>query len=258
MIDVEELDNDTVTEPEIVTDETEAEEVVVSIGEEPEQVEEQAPGWVNELRKQNREMKRQLKEREQATQTNRVKLGPRPKLEDFAYDTAQYDVATDAWHDQKRSADAEAAIAKNSQDAAQKDWQSRQAFYTESKAALKYADVDEAEDVVRDALSVTQQGMIMQGADNPGLLVYALGTSPAKLRELAAIKDPVKFAFKVAKMETQVTTSPRKPTAVPDKTPIGNSSPSASGNGNLEKLRETAEKSGDYTAYFSEKRRIGT
>ncbi len=48
--------------------------------------------------------------------------------------------------------------------------------YQSAKATLKVRDYDEAEDVVQDAFTVTQQGMILQGAvEKPCLLVYALG-----------------------------------------------------------------------------------
>lgn len=241
------------------TPEAETDEVVVSIGDEPaqEESEEAAPGWVKELRAQNRELKRKLKEVETATtQTKRVELGPKPTLEASDYDAERFERDLEAWHEKKRDFDAQEAKAKAEKEAAEKDWQDRLNSYSEAKTKLRVRDYDEAEDFVKDAFNVTQQGVILQGAEDPALLVYALGKNPAKAKELAAIKDPVKFAFAVAKLETKVKTTPRTPSAAPDKTPVGNAAPSGSVDKTLERLRADANRTGDWSQYFEHKRKL--
>jgi len=52
-------------------------------------------------------------------------------------------------------------------------------------------------------LDPVQQDIILQAAQNPALAVYALGKSKDKAKELASIKDPVKFAFALGKLENQ-------------------------------------------------------
>ena len=87
--------------------ETESDEVVVSIGEDAPPAEEEevrAPEWVRELRKTNREKERRIRELEarlSATTTEIkpvVTLGPKPKLDDYDYDTELFEQAIDQWH----------------------------------------------------------------------------------------------------------------------------------------------------------------
>ena len=119
---------------------------------------------------------------------------------------------------------------------------------------MKVRDYDFAEDVVQDTLSVMQQGMIVQGAENPALLVYALGKNPKKAKELASITDPVKFAFAVAKLETNLKVTSRKASAKPEKKISGTGRPSGSVDNTLDRLRADAEKTGDYSKVFQYKK----
>jgi hypothetical protein len=54
-----------------------------------------------------------------------------------------------------------------------------------------------------------QQAILKKGAANPALMVLRTGTHPKKLQELASIKDPVKFAVAVGKLETEVKVTKR-------------------------------------------------
>lgn len=269
----EEMVESAVTEEEIpeVKDEAEQEEVVaasdetaedesevtVSIGDEspaPEEVEHaQAPAWVKELRKNHREVlkqKRELEDKLKELQTpieTKVVVGNKPKLEDSDYDSDKYEEALSAWYERKRIADAESAKVKEQQAEEVKAWQNTLDAYANAKAAIKVKDYEEAELVAQETLSKTQQGIILQGAENAALLVYALGKNPAKAKELAAIKDPVKYAFAVAKLETQLKVSPRK--APPPESGLSKGSAPISGaiDSTLERLRTEAERTGDYT-----------
>jgi hypothetical protein len=97
--------------------------------------------------------------------------------------------------------------------------------------------------------------MILQGADNPALLVYALGKNPKRAKELASIKDPVKFAFAVARLETQLKVTKRKASSKPEPTISGTGRPSGSVDNTLERLRTEAEKTGDYSKVYAYKQR---
>jgi len=120
--------------------------------------------------------------------------------------------------------------------------------YGKDKSELKVKDFDDAEDVTQQALDVTQQGIVLQGADNPALVVYALGKNPKKAAELGSIKDPVKFAFAVAKLEKDLKVTPRKAVPPPEKTVSGNARVSGGAiDSSLDRLRIEAEKTGDYT-----------
>ena len=270
-IETEEPDLDEADEAEIEDteaddeDEAEEEDVVVSInGEAPDPEDEEearAPGWVRDLRKQYREEKRRAKELEQKVthleqrqQPMQQPLGQKPTLEAVDYDTDRYEKELSAWYEKKRQHDEQQLSIKSQQQAVQKGWEQKLESYHSAKAELKVRDYDFAEDVVQDTLSVMQQGMIIQGAENPALLVYALGKNPKKAKELASITDPVKFAFAVAKLETNLKVTSRKASAKPEKKLSGTGRPSGSVDNTLDRLRADAEKTGDYSKVFQYKK----
>lgn len=236
------------------SEESEEENVIVSIGDEAPPPEEQthAPGWVKELRKASREKDRRIRELEAELTQNIVKkpvtVGKKPKLEDFDYDADQYESALTDWFDRKRQADIEAQRLQQAEQAQQQAWTEKLNGYGKAKAELKVKDFDDAEATVQDTLNTVQQGVVLQGAENPALVVYALGKNPKKAKELASIADPVKFAFAVAKLESQLkVTSTRKPPPPERSTPTGNAPISGSTDSTLERLRADAERTGDMT-----------
>lgn len=267
-VEAEEIETETeaeMAEGDDVETEAEEEEVVISIdGEAPapeEEEEARAPDWVRDLRKQYREEKRRAKELEQrlaqVEQRNIpavAPLGPKPTLEKADYDTDRYEKELAAWYEKKRQHDEREAALKSEQQAVQKEWERKLESYQGAKAGLKVRDFEFAEDVVQDTLSVMQQGMIVQGADNPALVVYALGKNPKKAKEIASITDPVKFAFAVAKLETQLKISNRKAQVSPERKISGTARPSGAVDSTLDRLRAEAEKTGDYSKVFQYKK----
>ena len=236
----------------------EAEEVVVTIGDAaPSQEEEEiakAPEWVRELRKTNREQTRRIRELEkeksdkaQAAET--AALGPKPTMadKDIDYDAAKFEVALNKWNEQRRALDNEAAQRQATEKKAQEAWAERLNGYNEGKTKLKVKDFGEAESVALDTLSQVQQGIVVQGCDNSALVIYALGKNPAKLKELGAITDPVRFAFAIAKLEKDLKLTTRKSPPPPEKVVSGSASKSGIVDNQLERLRADAEKTGDYT-----------
>lgn len=230
--------------------------VVVTIGEEsppPEDEHNNAPEWVRELRKKNREDTRRIRELEEQLRAAKgegtqqpVTLGPKPTLEAHDYDADKYEAALASWYEQKRAVDEQNAKAKAEQDAQEKAWQEKLSSYGKAKTELKVKDFEDAEIVAQELLSTTQQGIILQGSENPALVIYALGKNPAKAKELAAITDPVKYAFAVSKLETQLKVSQRK-APPPERTISGTGRVSGTVDSTLERLREEASKTGDYT-----------
>jgi|APGre2960657404_1045060.scaffolds.fasta_scaffold32104_2 hypothetical protein len=252
-------------EPAVGDQNQEAEEVEVSIGDSPSQQEEsskEAPTWVKDLRKQYRELqreKRQLEERVRtmSTETNPVaQLGPKPSLEGCDYDSAKYEESLEAWFVRKRAVDAEAEKAERAKQAEAEEWQKKLANYAETKTKLKVADYSEAEAAVQDVLNVTQQGILLQGSENPALLVYALGRNPAKAKELASINDPVKFAFAVSKIETQLKVTPKKTAPPPERTISGTAKSSGGSDEQLDRLREQAARTGDFSKVLAYKNQL--
>lgn len=238
------------------------EEVVISIGEEspPQEEEQRAPEWVRELRKANREKERKIRELEAklnatATETKPVALGPKPTLESCDYDSDEYENKLAAWYEQKRQADAAEAEAAAQRDAEAKAWQDKLDSYAKARASLKVRDYEDAEAFALETFNVTQQGIVLQGSDNPALIIYALGKSQKRAKELASITDPVKFAFAVAKLETQLKVTNRKAAAAPERTiTSGGGRISGSVDSTLERLREEALKTGDLSKVMAYKR----
>jgi hypothetical protein len=238
-------------------------DVVVTIGEEAPPAEDEhanAPEWVRELRKTNREDKRRIRELEEKLKTGTaetkpaVTLGTKPKLEDHDYDADKYEQALENWYKQKRQVDEQAAKAEAEAKSTNEAWQAKLSSYGKAKTELKVKDFDDAEGVVQETFSATQQGIMLQGAENPALLVYALGKNPKKAKELASITDPVKYAFAVAKLETQLKVTNRKAAPAPERTVRGTGSVSGTVDSQLERLRADAEKTGDHTKVIAYKR----
>lgn len=243
-------------------DEDDSEEVVISIGEEapPQEEEARAPEWVRELRKSNREKERKIRELEAklsatATETKPVTLGKKPTLEDCDYDSDEFEVKLAEWYEQKREYDAAEANAAAQRDAEAKAWQDKLDSYAKAKASLKVRDYEDAEAFALDTFNVTQQGIVLQGSDNPALIIYALGKNTKRAKELASITDPVKFAFAVAKLETQLKVTNRKAAAAPERTiSTGGGRISGSVDSTLDRLREEALKTGDMSKVMAYKR----
>jgi hypothetical protein len=245
--------------------EAEDESVVVTIaGETPPQEDDEendrAPEWVRDLRKQYREEKRRNRELEEKLaaasggSSEAVQLAEKPTLEKADYDTDRYEQELAAWYEQKRKYDEVEASKQAEQQAVEQEWKQKLEGYQSAKADLKVRDFEDAEDTVQETLSTTQQGMILQGAENPALLVYALGKNPKKAKELASLTDPVKFAFAVAKLETNLKVTKRKASSKPEKALSGTARPSGSVDSTLERLRAEAERTGDYSKVFAYKR----
>lgn len=245
---------------------SESEEVLVSIGDaspaSEEEEHKQAPEWVKDLRKENREKSRKLREleaklAERDAKAESVTNLPKPTLADCEYDPDLYEQKFLAWQ-QQEEARKDAERKKADDEKAQADsWNEKVTAYNNAKAKLKVSDFDDAEAAVLHELNVTQQGIIVSGADNAALVNYALGKNPAKLKELASIKDPVKFAFAVAKLETQVKTSPRKAPPAPEgRVRTGNAAPSGAVDNTLERLREKAMKTGDMSEVVAYKAKL--
>jgi hypothetical protein len=235
-------------------DEPDAEEVVVSIGEEapPPEQNTPAPEWVRELRKTNRELQRQNRELQsklqvQPTEIKPVVIGAKPKLEDHDYDADKYEEALTGWFERKRQADDVNAKQQAEVMNQQKAWEAKLNGYGKAKAELRVRDYEDAEAVAQEVFSITQQGVILQGAENPALVVYALGKNPKKAKELAEVSDPVKFAFAVAKLEKELKVTNRRAAPAPERVVSGTGRSSGAVDSTLERLRDEASRTGNMT-----------
>lgn len=252
-------------------DQQEEGSLVVSFGEEsppPEEEEEVASPLIKDLRSRQKEMSKSIREKERENAELKQKLEQyqapkdepalkKPTLESVDYDEAEYERQFEAYNQAKAKADAKQREKAAAEQAEKDAWQAKLNAYNTTKTALKVADFEDAEAEVTASLNQTQLAIIVNGADNSALLIYALGKAPAKVKELASIKDPVKFAFAVAKLETQVKATPRKaPPAAEQSVRGSGSASSTSSNSELTRLEAEAERTGDRSKVVAYKKRL--
>lgn len=213
-----------------------------------------APTWVKRLRQNFRESQKRIKELEAKLQEVRppddTQLGEEPTLEGCNWDPDQFKQSYAAWHDRRKAIAEREATVRHEQEQEQEKWQQRLAKYSELKQALKAPNVDEAEAEVMARLSQTQQGIIIQGTRNPALMYLALGTNPQTLERVAQLRDPVEFTFAIAELENTMATKRKATPPPPDKDITSNVMGGGGGEKyetTLERLREEATKTGDYT-----------
>lgn len=233
---------------------SEGEELVVSIGEPqpPSEEETKAPEWVRELRKKHREEVRKNKELEDklkalTAEPKPAQLPEKPTLASCDYDEELFATTLDQWHDKKRQHDEHIKGLQDAEAKATAEWQAKLDGYAKAKADLRVKDFDEAEAEVKNLLSVTQQGIIVQGAENPALVVLALGKNLEQAQKLAQITDAVKFTFAVAKLEAQLKVSKKSAPPPPEERIASARGVSGTVDSTLDRLREEAAKTGDFT-----------
>lgn len=234
-------------------------EDIITIGEESapqdnDEEKQEAPEWVKELRKshkqiqkENKELRKQLESRDKKEPT--VQEVKKPTLEECDYDSELYDKKLEQYLLAKRAIDEE-------KENAQKAWNQTLQSYEDKKKTLKVKDFEDSEMIVQETLNETQQGIILSGAENPAIVIYALGKNEQKAKELAKIKDPIKFAFEVAKLETQMKVTRRRPSTEPEKIVTGTDKIVGGADKQLDKLRKDAERTGDFSKVIAYKKKM--
>ncbi|MFM7468514.1 MAG: hypothetical protein ACKO37_03315 [Vampirovibrionales bacterium] len=237
----------------------EEEEFIVSLGDEPE-AEEPAPTshLLRDLRKTIREKTKRIKELESQTSrpVQKTTLGPKPKLEDTDFDTDEFEKRLETWYAQKSVVDAEERDLQKQEEEQKRQWQSKLDEYEKSKSTLRVRDYEDAEATVQELFSVTQQGMILEGALNPAVLVYVLGKNPEKATKFAKITNPIAFAFEMGRLEKDIKMT--KKTTTPSSVPAPERSVQGTAklrtDNHLDRLRKEAETSGDFTKVVAYKK----
>ena len=212
--------------------------------------------WVRNLRKQNRELQKKLRDVE-ARLPQQADYEPlkKPRLEELDYDTEKYENALETYYRRRDEIERVASARRAEEESQHRQWQEKLTKYQAAKSGLRVSDYEDAEAVVQNTLSVTQQGVLLAGAENPALIVYALGRNPAKAAELASITDPVKFAFALARMESTLKVNRKSPPPV--MRTVSGSGPSAGAiDSTLERLRAEAERTGDISKIAAYKRQL--
>lgn len=160
-----------------------------------------APQWIKDTRKENRELKRQLRQLQQreSQQFEQQVLREKPTLDDHDYDSDAFEQDYAQWLTEKQQVDAQVHAER----------QKYQQYHERYKADVdaikaKAPDYDEIELSVVDVLSEQKQGLLQMLVDNPAKVVYALGkNSPAQLERLSKLDD-IQFAKQIVLMEQQM------------------------------------------------------
>lgn len=209
---------------------------------------------VKHLRAEIRERDKRLAEVARAP-VQRVEVGEKPTLANCDYDEDAFESALDAWKERKSLVEKQETEAAKSAREANEAWANELASYNAKKAALKFADVQEAEETVASVLTQVQRAVIVKAADNPALVEYSLGKHPAKLAELSKINDPIKMAAAVAKLEGTIKMAPRRKAPEPEQIASGSAS-MAGADKTLERLEKEADRTGDRSNLVAYKRKL--
>lgn len=209
------------------------------------------------LERELREIKaRQEEAAARAAQPAQVEpLGEEPTLNDpdVDYDAEKFAAKLKTYLTRKAEHEARQKEAEAEQRKQADAWTQRLSTYKQEATKLKKADFDDAESAVKSSFSVVQQGLLLKHP-KAAALVYVLGKNPARAKTLAAISDPVDFAYAAADLAGQVKVE-RKSPPPPTDTPVrGRTSGAALASQTIESLKEQGRRTGDYSAYFNAKR----
>lgn len=231
--------------------EEEETEVITSFGDEVPVVEEpvQDSSVIKGIRAKNRQLEKEIKALKSIKSTEKppVVLGDKPTLASCDYVESDFESKLDEWKETKREVARLETEKTTAEESATKDWNLKLEGYKEGQAKLKVKNFVDIEENVKESLSITQQGLIIQGSDNPALLVYALGNNNKKLEELKKIKDPVKFTFAVAKLEAQLKVTNRTTKPGPEKRVKGSGGTASAVDNVKARLVKEARKTGNFT-----------
>lgn len=186
-------------------------------------------------------------------------LGKEPDIYDDGIDgdSAVFKKRWTEWHNLGQRHKKVKADAKAETDKQTESWNNTLKDYDVKKSALKVKDFDDKEELVKEKLSVQQQGIILHGASNPAKLVYALSQYPKLLDTLSKESDPTKFAFALGGLQGKLKTSTRRAATKPERA-IKGGSRITSGNTVLAGIEARAEKSNDRTemAAYNRKQKL--
>ncbi len=256
----EDTNEDDTKDDEDTSQQDEEGDTIILIGdEEPEEEEtESAPQWVKDLRKQNREQAKRIKELEAkaSDQDKTVKLGEKPKLEDFDYDEDKHSAALEDWFNKKSEIDNQKNQEEQRQKQEQERYDKKLAGYNERKVQLKVKDFETLESRVSEGLSEMQQAIIVSATKKPEEVIAALGQHPRRLMELSKLEDPVEFIAETVRLEMSMKTATRKKPAPERKAPASTSGFKGGTDKTLEKLEAEAERTGDRTKILQYKKSL--
>lgn len=223
---------------------------------------EEEPALVKTLRDQIRERDRKIAALRRTPTANdddpEPAIAERPRsVADFDYDEERFNAAIDD-HLAAKEAHIAWKARQTERDAARQRAADEQTKRVEKQRnALGVSDYDERSSTVRETLSDAQLAILINGADNPAQLIYALGRSQTRLALLAGEENLAKFAVQIGKMEKEIKVTKRT-APVPETMVRGATGSLARGatDKHLERLEKEAERTGNRTEVQKYKRSL--
>ena len=225
---------------------------------------EDASSVIRNMRKREREKDRKLRQAEreleqlrkaQQPQTAIPELPPKPTLESCDWDEQEFEKKLIDWQKAANEVEKTKAQQQEQQQALIREAEAKRTAYRENAKKLKAKDFADAEEEVVSIFDQTRQSILLEAADNPALLVYALGKNPAQLERLSKITNLAKFAAELGKLEKDLKVSkPTKP-APADTNLRSNAAPSSSSK-KLAGLEAEANRTGDRTKLIAYKKSL--
>lgn len=186
-----------------------------------------APQWVKDLRKNNREKDKELRElrrqleqvqsrpAEQQPQQQADVIPPKPTLESCEYDEEAYEAALTDWHEKKGRAEQSKQQQQRQQQEYQQRFQQRVEAHKQRAAKLPVKDYQEMEEIVRAEVPDMHKEILIHCADEGSeLIAYGLGKSQQLRQRVAAETDPIRAAFLLGQISKQVSLAPKPKKAI--------------------------------------------
>lgn len=215
---------------------------------------ENAPEWLSTIRKENRQKDRRIRELERqvaavAPAPIAPVAGPEPTLETCDFDAARYARELKDWMGRDAEAKRVQGEQRRAVEASQAQYLKRINDVEAVAGRMSIAGAEDAREGFESGLSVIQQAIIMNGPEDVKIsaqLRHAIGANPSVAKRLAAIQDPVKFAFAVAELVPKMKIN-RKAAPTPERRLNSGAVGTAAVDNALAKAQERADKTGDRT-----------
>lgn len=185
-----------------------------------------APQWVKDLRKNNREKDKELRELRRQLEQIQTKpaeaqqpqsdvIPPKPTLESCEYDEAAFEQAMTDWHEKKGRAEQQKQQQQRQQQEYQQRFQQRIEAHKQRAAKLPVKDYQEMEEIVRAEVPDLHKEILIHCADEGSeLIAYGLGKSQQLRQRVAAETDPIRAAFLLGQISKQVSLAPKPKKAI--------------------------------------------
>lgn len=198
----------------------------------------------------NRALEAELAEMRTASAPKAVEL-VKPDLAELGYNQDLYDEKLLEYGEQLRAQRDKKTAQESESKAAQDAYQVKLEKYRTDRTALGVDDDLQSE--VTSKLTQAQQSVIIDACADPAKVIAALARNPKLLSEIAGLKEVHKFSYRLAQIEGKIIVTQKTPP--PPETKLRGGTAAAVAQVSLDKLQAKAAETGDYTAYFAEKRR---